>query len=220
MIQRAAGYRRDAPWRARVLFGRDMPSALVKEKCVSALELSRMTPRPSGCGRRQDHRKDVGPEPGKARRQPQPAGVGESPRSAAMRRQRSYRVGRQPAWSGRARARGRPARRRWPTASRIWRNRLQGLVGRSRRAGLARSTMLRSWLPGRISVRSAKARMSCQHVEELRPFGRAAGIGDVAGDQERDRTDPAAWMCVEQREHLGEAPLPRGPGRPLSMRKP
>ena len=55
-----------------------------------------------------------------------------------------------------------------------------GLVGSSRRAGLARSATLRSWLPGKHQQAFGKLRMGSQRVEKFGPLGGTPGVGHVA----------------------------------------
>ena len=71
-----------------------------------------------------------------------------------------------------------------PDSVRISRSLRPGLVGKSSRAGLVRSTTLMSWLPGISSMRAARFGWRKMAHEKLRPFRRTAGIGDVARDQD------------------------------------
>ena len=62
--------------------------------------------------------------------------------------------------------------------------------------------------------------MAGENVEELGPFARAPGVGHVPGD-ENEVERPGGVLGLETSHDLRlTRSLPRGPPRPLSMRKP
>ena len=55
--------------------------------------------------------------------------------------------------------------------------------------------------------------------QELGPFGRAPGVGHVSGDEDKIER-PGGVLSLEANKTRRTRSLPRGPPRPLSMRKP
>ena len=156
-IQRAFGCASRAPVRRWAWPAAIKPSALVKEKFVSAFESRSATPSPSSSaggtisGKRSSQ--------SRARRADGRKPPASANASSACRCGSSAAASAGPGVAPSKLARR--ARSPWTAAmaesARILRSVLTGLNGRSSRAGLLRSTMLTSWLPGRMSARRARS---------------------------------------------------------------
>ena len=143
-------------------------------------------------------------------------GIGEGGQLAEMGRQRPRGVAQPAARASTTRTRS-PCTAAMAESTRSLRSRLFGLIGRSKRAGLARSTILRS-IARQDQHAFGKLGVGRNGVEELGPLGGAASIGDVAADQ--DGVERIARMQLVELASAASRSLPRGPDRPLSMRKP
>ena len=219
MTQQACGYCAVTILIPRICSAEIIPSALVKENCVSTFEFSRMNPSPSSVSGGTTMRKDLAP---KVRERFETSGLPVSANRAISARCGFNASARHspktpfciihdtdtPALQG-----------TWQERTRSWRSRRFGLVGSSRRAGLARSATFRSWLPGSTSTRSASCGWGANRVEEFGPLGRTSGIGHIARDEDRIQRIFGV-KGSELRQRFLSRSLPRGPDRPLSMRKP
>ena len=187
--------------KARACATETRPSALVKEKCVSALELSSMMPSPSSRCRRQHHRKGVVPQFASQRDDRRSRPVSAKPRSPPMRRQRVGRASRRAARA--------PGRRRAPASLHGGHRRqrahlAQPLVGAGRQIEPRRV--------GAIDDVDVVVARQHQHPPRRAPDGgasasrnsahsrRAARIGHVAGDED-DVERPLRVDVVQPRQH-------------------
>ena len=203
------------------LLGRDHAERIGEGEMRVGIRVEQDDPEPVRGGGRQDHREKRCPtRRHRSAIEPRPAVIGKSAIQVAMRRQQLFAASAQSVpCPDRRHARACPGRRRSPTACATGATACCGLPGRSRRAGLARSTMLRSWLPGTISMPLVKlgigasaSRNSAHSVERpasvMSPVMRTRSIGS------------ARWMVVEPAPGRAQALIAARPGRPLSMRKP